>query len=93
MQAIEVKFLGATNNKPDRLKAFCNAGSITIDTYTISVALLERLGMPINEYNRSWYIALQLRKKLGWTEELYGKMICGTIKNGHDVWVISKEIK
>ena len=72
MQAIQVKYLSATDTKPSRLKAFCKGGSITI---------------PFNHDNEDQgYIdaARQLAEKLGWLGFYYG----GTLPNNDKVFVM-----
>lgn len=76
MQAITVKYLPATNHRGSRLKAECEAGSLTID-------------YP-HELNHSdvWQAAADaLVKKLGWTDPNYGKLVGGQIKDGRYVFV------
>lgn len=72
MQAIQVKYLPATDTKHSRLKAFCKSGSITIpfDTETD---------------NQCYVLAAKLlAEKLGWNEVFYG----GTLPNHDKVFVI-----
>lgn len=70
MQAIQTKYLSATNNKPSRIKAWCDAGSVTI-SYP-------------HEHNESGahYCAAQaLIIKLGWTGPHYGVLHQGALPN------------
>lgn len=70
MQAIQTKFIGPTNTKGDRVKASCDAGSITVPwDYS--------LGQEENHVAA----AEALRAKLGWTEEFYGKLVTGSLGN------------
>lgn len=90
MQAIEVKFLCVTNNKGDRLKAFCQAGSLTKSIGEID-NFLNKKGMVYSEVNRKWAIALMLRNKL-WPELAdTHTMHSGTLKNGNEVYVFVKD--
>lgn len=57
MQAITVKYLPATNYKGSRLKAFCEAGSLTVD-YDHGAA------------NPYFDVAKALARKLKWTGHL-----------------------
>ena len=88
MHAIEVKFIGATNNKGDRLKAFCNAGQITIGLTVIDHKLIEAK-IPISNDNRAKWIATELKYKLGWNDPTYGRMEMGNLKNGNYVFVFT----
>ena len=68
MQAIQTKYLPATNTKQSRIKAFCNAGSITI-------------GYP-HEHDeaRAHYSAAQaLIVQLKWTGPHYGQLHQGSL--------------
>ena len=57
-QAIQTKFLGPTNHRGARIKAFCDAGSVVVSwNYAVGVpenhalaaeALCQKLGWPIN---------------------------------------------
>lgn len=87
MQAIEVKYLGATYAKGDRLKAFCQAGSITLGISEITDKLIEAK-IPITEENRAKYIAGRLIGKLDWEETYYyGNPVMGQLFNGN--WVFT----
>jgi len=68
MQAIQTKYLSATNTKGSRIKATCAAGSITISYPS------ELSGQAVH---RSAAEALAL--KLGWTEH---KLLGGCLPNG-----------
>lgn len=70
MQAIVTKYLGATNNRPSRIKATCDAGSVT-------VSWNHSLGIDDNHEAA----ALALREKLGWTQD-YGTLVGGGLPGG-----------
>ena len=72
MQAIQVKYLSATDTKPSRLKAFCKAGSVTV------------LFNHDNEEQGYIDAARQLAEKLGWFDFYYG----GTLPNNDKVFVM-----
>jgi len=86
MQAIEVKFLPPTNNKDARLKAFCQAGSITMGIYSIQQKLIE-MKISCDMYYCYRFIAEKLRDKLEWNISAYGDMIQGSLSNGNEVFV------
>jgi len=72
MQAIVTKYLGPTNFKGSRIKATCDAGSVTI-------------GYPhhASQYDAHRIAAGALADKLGWTEENgHGPMIGGGAPGG-----------
>lgn len=72
MQAIQTKYLPATNTKCSRIKAWCDAGSFTID-------------YP-HEYDESGahlYAALTLQHRLGWTGPNYGTLHQGGLPCGN----------
>lgn len=76
MQAIKTQYFGATNTKGARIKATCDAGSVTVPwDYACSVAT--------NHY----FAARELQNKLGWDD--YGPLAGGSL--GHVfVWVFVK---
>lgn len=82
MQAIIVKYLGPTNTKPSRRKAYCASGSITrscghyCDT---------------NDRRDIRMIAEDLAAQRGWTGSRYGHLIEGGLPDGSDVFVFSVE--
>lgn len=67
MQAILTKYLGATDTKDSRIKAWCDAGSITIpyphelscpDTHAAAaMALVRKLGWTEPSYKFDWVVA------------------------------------
>lgn len=88
MQAIEVKFLPVTNNKPDRLKAFCNAGHMERGISGLQDSLILRDISPSME-NCAKLLAENLRNDLGWYQVHYGRLVMGTLKNGNYVFVFT----
>jgi len=70
MQAIQTKYLPATNFKPSRIKAWCDAGSIIV-TYSHE-----------HDVSGEHYAAAQaLVIKLGWTGPHYGVLKQGSLPN------------
>lgn len=89
MQAIEVKYLGATYAKGDRLKAICQARQLTMGISEITDQLI-KANIPVTEENRATYIAKQLARKLEWyPSEYYGTMVMGCLFNGNYVFVFT----
>lgn len=74
MQAIVTKYLGPTNTKCSRIKAACEAGSITVGYHNVEIARYED--------ERHQLVAAMLQKKLGWDSDKYGKIITGQLPNG-----------
>lgn len=72
MQAIQTKYLPATNTRGYRTKATCAAGSVTVDNRSDS-------GIDAN-HKRA---AVKLCRKLGWEGYLEG----GTLPDGSMAWV------
>lgn len=70
MQAIQTKYLSATNTKPSRIKAWCNAGSVTIS-----------YPHEHNESGAHYSAAQALICKLGWTGPHYGVLHQGALPN------------
>ena len=68
MQAIQTKYLPATNTKQSRIKAWCNAGSVTI-------------GYPHehSEADAHYSAAQALIVQLGWTGQHYGQLCQGSL--------------
>jgi hypothetical protein len=68
MQAIMTKYIGPTNSRGSRIKAWCSAGSVTID-------------YPHQLSNEAvyWEAAKTLIVKLGWQE--HGNWIAGGLPN------------
>jgi len=68
MQAIQTKYLPATNFKPSRIKAWCDAASIIV-TYSYE-----------HDVSGEHYAAAQaLAVKLGWTGPHYGELKQGSL--------------
>lgn len=80
-QAIITKFIPATNTRPHRIKAFCNAGSLIISFPDQPVRVAHRIA------------AEALREKLGWDDPSYGQMIGGgmPVNVGDYVWVFDNK--
>jgi hypothetical protein len=70
MQAIQTKFLGPTNHRGSRIKATCEAGSITVPWDH---------GADIDANHG--YVAMMLAQKLGWTGDEYGELKSGCLPN------------
>lgn len=77
MQAITVKVLPATNTKPTRLKATCQAGSKTVS--------YQYEGMTQEKQD----LALNFADELGWLNGY--KLVFGEVTNGDTVAVLVKE--
>lgn len=77
-QAITVRFLPPSDHNGDRYKAFCNAGSLTVDR-DYSLEANEQIALT----------AKLLIKKLGWQD--HGNWSGGVIKNGDTVFVCSND--
>jgi hypothetical protein len=71
MQAIITKFLGPTNSKGPRVKARCDAGSITVNW-------VGSYGSDTNHF----MAAKALAEKLGWTGDSYGSLLGGSLPDG-----------
>ena len=76
MQAIQVKFLGPTNVKGSRYKAWCDAGQVTVST-----------DFALNSEDNARKAAEALRDKLGWNTPYYGNLIEGGLSDGSYVFV------
>jgi hypothetical protein len=70
MQAIITKYLGATDTKGSRIKATCDAGSISIP-------------YPHELSGEEVHVkaAMALVRKLGWDKDAYGDWACGGLPN------------
>ncbi len=77
MQAITVRFLGPTNTLGSRYKASCAAGSITLSS-----------DYALNPEQNAARAAVALCKRLGWTKDYYGDLICGGLEDGSYVFVM-----
>lgn len=83
MQAIITKFIGPTNYRGSRIKAKCQAGSIT-------VSYEHGLGTDDNHDAA----AKALAEKLGWTGDGYGKLVGGGLPDGTgNCYVFVKEVR
>ena len=72
MQAITTKYIGPTNYRGSRVKATCQAGSLTLGWD-------DALGVEPN-HDRA---AIALVRKLGWDQDCYGKqMTRGALPDG-----------
>jgi hypothetical protein len=75
MQAIEVKYLGATNHKGSRYKATASAGSVTVGyDYALS------------DSDNALSVANELANKYQWLES--HKLEGGQLNNGNYVFVM-----
>jgi hypothetical protein len=71
MQAILTKYLPSTNSRGSRVKAYCQAGEITVPW--------EYIGYE-EEHDRA---ARALAKKLEWDDKkVYGRMVGGALPDG-----------
>lgn len=70
MQAIQTKYIGPTNTRGSRIKAWCDAGSVTI-------------GYPHELSGQAVYRAAAeaLADKLGWNTPHYAKLLGGALPN------------
>jgi len=72
MQAIVTKFFGPTNSRGSRVKAKCQAGSVTLSW-----------DHALNLDGNHDAAAQALASKLGWDrKEYYGKMVSGSLPDG-----------
>jgi hypothetical protein len=77
-QAIETKYLPATNFKGSRVKAWCEAGSVTLNwAHELNVEPNHRRA------------AEALRAKYGWTGPFYGKLVSGALPKRGYVFVFT----
>ena len=82
MQAIITKYLGPTDHRGSRVKATCQAGSLTLEwDDTLDLDANHRVA------------AIALAEKLGWTGAFYGDLISGGMPDGNDCHVFSNELK
>lgn len=76
MQAIQTKYLPATNTKPSRIKAMCATATITVSAD--------------GGYQRDHRaVAEKLCNQLGWNDKYYGKLLGGELSNGTFVFVFN----
>ncbi len=71
MQAIVTKFLGPTNNRGARVKATCQAGSVTVSWDDA-----------LDSDDNHDAAARQLAGKLGWMSDMYGNLVGGGLPDG-----------
>ena len=80
MQAILTKKLPCTNTRPSRMKASCQAGSLTVSyAYDLNI-----------EENHERACAL-LIAKLGWSCYTPSKIVCGQLPDGTYAHVFKKD--
>ena len=80
MQAIVTKYLGCTTTKLSRIKASCQAASLTVSyAYDLNI-----------EENHERACAL-LIAKLGWSYETHGETVCGQLPDGNYAHVFKKD--
>ena len=70
MQAIVTKYHGPTNSKGSRIKATCDAGSVTIP-----------YPHELSGEDKHRAAADKLVAKLGWTDKFYGELVGGGLPN------------
>lgn len=80
MQAIQTRYLSATNTRGPRIKAWCAAYSITIPYPH------ELTGQAVHRK-----AAEALAVKLGWTGTYYGPLLGGCLPNGDHVFVFDND--
>lgn len=80
MQAIITKYLPATNSRGSRIKATCQAGSVTI-SYPYDLT-----GMCCHAA-----AAKALVEKLGWGHAHYGDLMGGGLPSGNYVFVFNND--
>lgn len=81
MQAIQTRYLGATNSRGSRIKAWASAGSITIPyPHELSGQAVHRKA------------AEALVSKLGWNDSHYGGLLGGQVASGDYVFVFNNQV-
>lgn len=81
MQAIQTRYLGPTNNRGARIKAWAAAGAVTISyPYELSGQACHRAA------------AEALVKKLDWTHPNYGSLLGGQLANGDYSFVFNSDL-
>lgn len=81
MQAIVTKYFGPTDHRGSRIKAVCEAGSLT-------VAWDYALDVEANHHAA----AVALATKLGWTTEWYGDLVTGGMAGSGYCHVFGREL-
>lgn len=79
MQAIQTTYKGPTNTRGSKIIAKCDAGKIFVP-----------YDHALNAEDNHRAAAEQLRLKLNWSHEFYGRLVCGQIVNGDYVHVFTK---
>lgn len=81
MQAIQTRYLGPTNHRGARIKAWAAAGSVTIDyPHELSGQACHRKA------------AEALLVKLGWLDAHYGGLLGGQLESGDYAFVFNSEL-
>lgn len=88
MQAIETKFY-VDNNGNSSIIASCNAGRLKMYIGDINNYISNHLNEYIDTEYQHYITAKELIKKLGWTEDSYGDVVMGCLKNGNYVFVFT----
>jgi hypothetical protein len=81
MQAIQTKYIGPTNTRGSRYKAWCDAGSLTVPAdYSLE---------PEDNHRA---VAHALRDRLKWNDRS-GRLVSGSLPNGDyaHVFIISEQ--
>jgi hypothetical protein len=81
MQAITTRYIGPSRTKPSRIKAKCDAGSLTVSYHSV-----DDCRDHAEKYEK---VARMLAEKLGWIGEGYGDLITASIGDSHYVHVLS----
>ena len=77
MQAIVTHFIPCTNYRESRVKAVCEAGSITLGWDH---------ALNVEENHKAAAVALQI--KLGWANDFYGRLVGGAMPKKGYCWVM-----
>ena len=77
MQAIITKYLPCTNHRESRVKAVCEAGSLTLGW-----------DHSLNVEENHQRVAQALQTKLGWTGGHYGTLVGGGMPGSGYCWVM-----
>jgi len=81
MQAIQTRYLGPTNTRGARIKAWAAAGSVTISyPYELSGQAVHRKA------------AEELVNKLGWNDAYYGGLLGGQLESGDYAFVFNSKL-
>lgn len=84
MQAIITKYLGPTNHRSSRVKATCDAKSMTVSW-----------DHSLNSDENHDVAARMLAERLGWTGDHYGRLVGGGLPRGMggNCYVFVKEVE